>query len=74
MATKFITFFELTDYGVPRYSRKHLIDMQREGKFPKARQLSPNRIGWDLREIEAWLASRPIGKNYREPEADDAAA
>ena len=41
--TKFATYFELPEHGVPKYSRKHLIDLQRRGQFPKARQISPNR-------------------------------
>jgi hypothetical protein len=66
--TKYVTYPELPDFGVPKYSRKHLIDLQRRGQFPKARQLSPNRIAWDLNEIERWLVSRPVGKNYRDEE------
>ncbi len=55
----FISFEELADYGVP-YTRKHLIDLQRLGQFPKAYQLTPNRIGWDEEDIRVWLASRPV--------------
>lgn len=71
MATqKFVTYQDLPVYGVPKYSRKHLLDMQRRGQFPKALQLSPNRIAWDEEAIRTWVASRPIAKSA----ADDTEA
>lgn len=63
---KFVTFPELPNYGVPKYSRKHLLDLQRRGQFPKALQLSANRIGWDEDAIHAWVASRPVAKAVAE--------
>ena len=42
-------------------SRTTLWRMQRTAGFPKAIQLSTNRIGWVEDEINAWLASRPRG-------------
>lgn len=68
--TKFVTFPELPNYGVPRWTRQHLINLQRSSKFPRARQLSPNRIGWAEDEIRAWVASRPVAQSV----ADDKAA
>lgn len=59
---KFVTYPELPDYGVPAFSRKHLLDLQKQGKFPKARQLSANRIGWLEDEIRIWVASRPVAR------------
>ena len=32
----------------------------RTNAFPKPRQLSGRRVGWLLREIEAWAEERPI--------------
>lgn len=32
---------------------------EREGRFPKRRQVGPNRIGWLESEIAAWIESRP---------------
>lgn len=29
--------------------------LEREGKFPGRRQLSSNRIGWVLSEVEQWI-------------------
>ena len=34
--------------------------MVREGVFPKPRQLSANRVGWLLREVEEWAEGRPV--------------
>ncbi len=34
--------------------------LERAGKFPKKRQLSPNAVGWIEAEVQAWLSSRCI--------------
>ena len=68
--TKFITFPELPEYGVPAFSRKHILDLQKRGRFPKARQLSANRIGWVEDEIIAWAASRPVARSIAAPPED----
>jgi predicted DNA-binding transcriptional regulator AlpA len=60
---RFVVYQELTDFGVPQYSRKHLIDLQRRGQFPRAYQLSPNRVAWLEEDIKAWLASRPFARS-----------
>ena len=44
---------ELT--GLSRSTRWRL---ERQGKFPRRRRLSPNGIGWLLSEIEAWQGTR----------------
>ncbi len=31
------------------------------GDFPLSLQLTPNKIGWFLDEVEAWMESRPRG-------------
>ena len=41
--------------GLSRTTRWRL---EREGKFPKRRQISPNGVGWLLSEIQSWLESR----------------
>jgi predicted DNA-binding transcriptional regulator AlpA len=68
-AKRFVTYPELVDHGVPKYSRKHLIDLQRRGQFPRAYQLSPNRIAWAEDEIRAWVASRPVARAVAEAPA-----
>ena len=37
---------------------------EREGWFPKRRQISPNRVGWLYSELMDWLESRkPTSSN-----------
>jgi predicted DNA-binding transcriptional regulator AlpA len=64
----FVTYPELQNHGVPEYSRKHLLDMQRRGQFPRAVQLSPNRVAWRLSEINRWFASRPVATAAARPD------
>jgi predicted DNA-binding transcriptional regulator AlpA len=40
-------------------SRTTIWRLERIGNFPKRIALSERRIGWKLKEIEEWLASRP---------------
>lgn len=42
--------------GLSRTTRWRL---EREGKFPKRRQVSDNGVGWLLSEVLAWRDSRP---------------
>lgn len=46
---------DLVTLGVATIQR-----MVRENQFPRPRQLSPNRVGWLLREVEAWAEERPV--------------
>ena len=34
--------------------------MVRENQFPPPRKLSAGRVGWLLREVEAWAEERPV--------------
>jgi prophage regulatory protein len=34
----------------------------RKGEFPKPRQLSGGRVGWLVREVEAWAEARPVSE------------
>lgn len=34
--------------------------LQREGNFPKPRLLSGSRVGWIVKELEDWVAARPV--------------
>lgn len=56
--SKVIDYKELADWGI-KYTRVHLRRLIRAEKFPKPIQLSDNRIAWDEKAIEKWLASRP---------------
>ena len=40
------------------YSRMHIGRMEKAGQFPKRIRLSPGRVVWRLRDVEAWLADR----------------
>jgi prophage regulatory protein len=46
---------DLVTLGVATIQR-----MVRENQFPRPRQLSRNRVGWLLKEVEAWAEGRPI--------------
>lgn len=35
-------------------------ELVRQGQFPPPRQLSGRRVGWLVRELEAWAESRPV--------------
>lgn len=37
--------------------------LERDGKFPKKRQLSANTVGWLASEIEEWITSREVKEN-----------
>lgn len=42
-----------------RYSRVHLNRLIQRGHFPPPVRISPNSIGWKLRELRAWRRRRP---------------
>lgn len=37
-------------------------ELVRQGQFPPPRQLSGRRVGWLVRELEAWAESRPVSQ------------
>ncbi len=43
---------------VAALSRVTVWRMEREGKFPRRRQLSANSVGWLKSEVDAWVDSR----------------
>ena len=34
--------------------------LEKAGKFPARRRLSPGRVGWLTSEVDAWLSSRAV--------------
>jgi len=42
------------------YSRSSIWRMEKEGSFPKRREIGPRTVRWLREEVEAWIASRPI--------------
>ena len=60
---KFLTFAQLkTEKGVP-YTRRHLRDLCKEGKFPKPVELSEARIAWLEHEVDEWLAAKVAARS-----------
>jgi len=55
----YVTYRQLSDHGVPAYSRVHTRRLIARGLFPRPVLLSPNRIAWRKSEVAAWKASRP---------------
>ena len=43
------------------FSRVHILNLEKSGKFPKRLQLGPNRVGWRLEDVLEWLAKRERG-------------
>jgi predicted DNA-binding transcriptional regulator AlpA len=43
--------------------------MMRAGTFPAAVQISPNRIGWRLSDLEEWKRQRPLARSLRAADA-----
>jgi predicted DNA-binding transcriptional regulator AlpA len=58
----FVTYHELPNYGIPQYSRKHLLDLMKRNQFPAAVQLSANRVAWRVSSLREWIASRPTAR------------
>lgn len=44
---------------IPFLSPVQIWRLERAGKFPQRVQVSPNRVGWFLHEIESFLKTRP---------------
>jgi predicted DNA-binding transcriptional regulator AlpA len=61
----FVSYPELPHYGVPSYTRVHLMRMMRSNQFPLQVQLSPNRVAWRVTDILAWVANRPLSQKAR---------
>jgi hypothetical protein len=53
----FVGYEGLRALGVP-YCRGYLLQLEKAGKFPKRRYLSPVRPLWVVVEVEAWVAAR----------------
>jgi predicted DNA-binding transcriptional regulator AlpA len=58
---RYLTYAQLSALGI-HYSRKHLLDLMRAGRFPPSRQLSANRVGWLESEIRTYLENRPVSR------------
>ncbi len=46
-------------------SRAQLHRLEAAGRFPRAVQISPNKVAYRINEIEAWLRDRPMAVRNR---------
>lgn len=44
--------------GLIPISRTTIWRLEKNGLFPKRIQLTQNRVGWDLEDIERWIAGK----------------
>jgi prophage regulatory protein len=49
-------------FALTKLSKSTRWRLERDGKFPKRRQLSAKAVGWLASEVEAWLKSRNFVK------------
>jgi hypothetical protein len=74
-----ISYFDLERLGFVNpqtgkaYSRKHIGDMMRRGEWPRATQVSSNRIAWRLSELRRREANLPVARSLQKQEPADAA-
>lgn len=47
--------------GLPRSS---LYEQVKKGTFPKPIRLGARSVGWRVKDVEAWIASRPQGGSW----------
>lgn len=60
LSRRYLTYNDLVECGMLKYSRKHLAVLMRKGLFPAAIQITENRIAWPEHVIDEWLQSRPV--------------
>lgn len=42
-----------------------ILDMEKRGEFPRRFSLSPRLVGWDLQEIDEWIARMHVAGNQQ---------
>lgn len=47
-----------------RYSNPHLLQLEREGKFPKRLTLSPAKVAWLRSEVVAWIELKTSERDH----------
>ena len=52
-----IVSWDVVERMVP-HTRQHILRMEKAGQFPQRIQLGPNRVGWNLGEVEDWIRNR----------------
>lgn len=43
------------------FGRAHIYNLMAEGKFPRSRRIGTRAVGWDSKEVEAWIAAQLEG-------------
>lgn len=43
------------------YTDRHILNLEKAGKFPLRRVMGPRAVAWVESEVEAWIASREQG-------------
>ena len=51
----------LEERGIP-YSNKHLLHLEKQGRFPKRLSLGERRVVWLLAELKDWIAARAANR------------
>ncbi len=49
------------------YSSMHIWRLERAGRFPARIHLGPNRVGWSLAEVTAWIDKRKAERHQAQP-------
>jgi predicted DNA-binding transcriptional regulator AlpA len=57
-----VGYAELSQLGI-KFSVEHIRILERDGHFPTRIRLSPKRVAWRMSDIEAWIDSRPTGRD-----------
>jgi prophage regulatory protein len=60
---KFVCYADLKAKKGINYTRRHLRDLVRDGKFPQPVQLSEARIAWIEDEVDAWQAAKVAARS-----------
>ena len=43
------------------FTDRHILNLEKQGKFPKRRVLGPRSVAWVEAEVNEWIASRAQG-------------
>ena len=55
-----VNYADLKKMGIP-FCKEHIRRLELSGRFPQRVNLSTATVTWRIADIEAWLASRPMG-------------
>ena len=61
MQTEFLRFPAVQ--RAVKISRSTIWRLEKDGAFPRRRQISANAVGWLREEIESWISSRQLASS-----------